>query len=623
MMRKKGLLYLVILLLLWAVFAYLFRDSALESLTEKTLQLIAGAKVEVDHFNFSLFDMKCSWDRLQIANKNNPWYNVIDVGYTSFDIETRPLFWKKVIINEMIMEDAKSGTRRETDGSLSRAERSELFTDKDGLVNRVKDALEKQFGELPVFDLKALRQKINVDSLIDIDQLSSVQGYERLMSTADSSLGYWRSQLDPDVYKKRINDLETRIQAVNIEGVRDITTLTTSLQNLNSIYEEVKTLREEVNSKHTAVESTYDTLQSQLGDMKERLNEDISEAQKMAKLQTIDVKDVGLMLFGQPAVNQFEKITEYIALARKYLPMSQGADVEKEAKTPRFKGQNIYFPFKYTYPEFLVKNISVSAASAAGDTGMAYFLKGNLKGLTSQPYVYNNPTRFDLGLEKIGGREYNILGSFDHITEVARDSLWINAKNIALGEINLKTSKYFPQVLSTEEGDFALSGFFIDNFIKINADLEASDVNFLFDETATDQVSRLVQDVLSGLSTLVIDANLIGESSDYKLNMKSNVDNVLGNQIKGILDKNLQEARQQVETYIRNQVDEKRNQVEQLINSSKKTFYAEFENAREKVLEKYNEIEQKKKEIEQRIEEEKAKAKEKGVDAIKDLIKRP
>ena len=309
-MRTKGLIYLVILALLIVVFAYLLRDNTIEALVEETLQLIAGAKVNIDNFHIDLFKMECSWSRLQIANKNNPWYNLIDVGYTSFDLETRPLFWKKVIIREMIMENAKSNTRRNSDGRLPKKTGAGPSGDRQGLADRVKEALEKQFGDLPVFDLKALSKKINIDSLIDIDQLASVQGYEQLRSTADSSLSYWKSQLNPDAYMKRVNDLEAKIRSVNIEGVRDIQTLTASLQSLNAIYDEVKVLRDEVDKKHAAVISTYDTLQSALGELKDRLNEDIQQAQKLAKLESIDIKDVSLLLFGQPAIDQFDKVME-------------------------------------------------------------------------------------------------------------------------------------------------------------------------------------------------------------------------------------------------------------------------------------------------------------------------
>jgi len=619
-MRKKGIIYILVILLLWAAFAYLLRDSMLEGLVEKSLQVVAGARVEVDNFHFSLLNMECSWSRLQIANKNNPWYNIIETGRTSFDVETRPLFWRKIIIREMAVENAMSGTKRTTDGRI-RKPSDEKKADGDGLVTRAKQALEEQLGELPVFDLKGLSKKINVDSLVDIDKLASVQGYEQLKVNADSSLDYWKSELQPDVYEKRVSELEQKVKSLKIDGVKDLTTLTNSLKNLNDIYTEVTSLKKEVNTKYSSVKTTYDTLQTQLKNMRQRLNQDIEQAQKLAKLQSIDIKDVSMLLFGEPAVAQFEKIMEYVSLARKYLPTAQKVTgKKKEEKTPRYRGQDIHFPFRYRYPEFLIKKIKFSAATAAGDTSKAYFLAGNLNGLTSQPAVFNNPTRFDVGVEKIGGRQYSILGVLDHITDEARDSLWLNANNVALGKIKLKESKYFPKSVTANEGDIVLSGFFIDNAVKMNADLDASSVKFAFNENANDQVSRIVKDVLSGLTTLNVNAKLTGKTKDYNLAMKSNVDGVLGTRIKGILDKNLQDARQQVDSYIRNQVDEKRADVENLIEKNKQTVMTEFENAREKVLEKYDEIEKKKKELEQRIEEEKEKLKNKGVDALKNLL---
>ena len=152
-MRKKGIIALAVLTALIIVIAYLFRDSAIENMIEKMGQDIAGAKVEIDNFHFSLLKMECSWDRLQIADLNDTMFNLIETGKASFDLEVRPLFWKRVVIREIILEGLLSGTQRETDGSLPIKEKAI----KKGVASKAVGALERKRNRFPrsIFPLSA------------------------------------------------------------------------------------------------------------------------------------------------------------------------------------------------------------------------------------------------------------------------------------------------------------------------------------------------------------------------------------------------------------------------------------------------------------------------------------
>jgi len=624
-MRKKGIVYLLVIALIVSVIAYFARDRLFERWLEKGLQMVAGARVEVDNFHFSLFKMECSWDRLQIANKNDPWKNIIETGRASFDLETRPLFWKRINIREMVLEDVRSGTQRETDGSLPRKKEPPKTSAEPGMVQKAKMALEKQFGEIPIFDLSGLGKKLKIDSLIDINSLASVQAYDRLKLTADSSFNYWKSQLDVTVYTRRVNDLETKIKSLQLEkidNIKDLAAATRLVKQLNDLRKETNALKKDVEGKHSALTQTFTNLQNQLQAAQADLQKDIKRAQELAKLKDLDVKDVSMLLFGDVIVSRVEKLLDYIALVRKYLPtikkMTASGKVEKP---PRFKGQDIRFPFHYRYPKFLIKTARLSAATAAGDTSRAYFLEGVLKGLTNEPPVYGKPTRFKLNLMKITGNKYNITGSFDHVAEQPRDSLWLKAENFGLGKIALKKkSKYFPRAVSAKKGDISLAGFFIGDQIDLNLNLDATPVRFEFAQQPGDKVAKVVYDVLTGLQRLNLKTKFSGQGADYKLTLNSNVDNVLANQVKLTLAKNLREAQQQVDNYVRTEVDKKRKDVEKIIEENRTKIYDQIDKAKQKVAVLTEEIEKRKKQLEQKKKELEDKAKNK---LLNNIFKKP
>jgi len=140
-MRKKGIIYLVVIALIIAAIAFFTRDRYLERGLELAIQAVAGAKVEIDNFHFSLFKTAGSWNRIQIADKNNPWRNIIETGRASFDMEARALFWRRIIIQEMMLENVRNGTARKTDGSLPKKFIPEPTTEEPAFTERVKTAL--------------------------------------------------------------------------------------------------------------------------------------------------------------------------------------------------------------------------------------------------------------------------------------------------------------------------------------------------------------------------------------------------------------------------------------------------------------------------------------------------
>jgi len=620
-MRKRGLIYLAVIAILIALFAYFTQDRILERQLESALEAIAGAKVEIDHFHFSLLKAECSWNRLQIANANDPWKNLVETGRASFDLETRPLFWRRFIIKEMALERVRTGTPRKTNGSLPKKPEPPKSTEPD-LFDRAKAALQKQLGDAPIFDLSGLGKKLKVDSLIQFENLASIQAYQALRFTADSTFNYWKSQLDVKMYTTRVNEIESNVKSLKLEKIdeiKDVVAVVELAKKVDDIRKDVLSLKKDVEQKHAALTQTFDDLQAELKAAQISLEQDIDKAKQLAKLKDLDVKDVALVLFGSAVVDRYEQLLDYVATGRKYLDKVQRLTAtEKVEKPPRFKGQDIHFPFHYRYPKFLLRQAKFSAATAAGDTSRAYFLEGNLTGLTNQPSVLGRPTRFQVNLMRLGGNTYRVVGSLDHITDQARDSLWLSAENFGLGRINLKKSMYFPSAISAQKGNIALAGFFIGNRIDVKLNVDASPINFIYEQEATDRVAKIIREVLEGVTNVNLKAQLIGGAgADFKLNLNSNVDNVLANQIKLTIAQNLREAQHQVESYVRTEVDKRRKQVEAIVAENRQKVYIELDRAKQKVNEITNELEQRKKELEARKKKLESDAKKKVIDFIK------
>jgi len=144
MIRKSTLIIVLVFVLLGAVAAYFIRDSYAERFIEWSAETVFEAKVEVDNFHYSIIGLNCSWDRLQIADKDDPWRNLIETGKAGFSVETRPLFWKRFVIKEMSLEGVRTGTSRTTSGALSEERLKEM--QEPGFFDEATASVEKQLG---------------------------------------------------------------------------------------------------------------------------------------------------------------------------------------------------------------------------------------------------------------------------------------------------------------------------------------------------------------------------------------------------------------------------------------------------------------------------------------------
>ncbi|MDW7681124.1 MAG: TIGR03545 family protein, partial [bacterium] len=393
-MRKKGIILLLVLIAISVVFGYFTRDWRIERMLENIGQSIVGAKVEIDGFHFSLFKMECSWKRIQVTDRNDPWFNIFETGKASFDLETKPLFWRRIIIKEMILENVRSGTPRKTDGSLPHRKRPSPEKESPGFADKVKTAIEKQLAEVPVFDLSGLGKKLKIDSLVDVENLLTVRGYNQLHQFTDSSFQHWQRELKPQIYLERANQIEQQLKTLKPDQIKDIPGLTNALNKVNDLQKNINELRNEVQTKHGALSQTFDTIHAGVQAVRNHLDDDINRVKQLARLTELDVKDVSLLLFGAPLVQKTDQVLSHIAAVRKHIPTLKKLKGQEKAKSPpRLKGQDIRFPFHYRYPRFLLRTANLSAATAAGDTGRAYFIRGALTGLTNQPHIFGSPTQ--------------------------------------------------------------------------------------------------------------------------------------------------------------------------------------------------------------------------------------
>ncbi|MFQ5629703.1 MAG: hypothetical protein ACE5I1_13140, partial [bacterium] len=504
-----------------------------------------------------------------------------------------------------------------------------------GFAAQATDALENKIRELSVLDFSAVAKTMKIDSLLDPSGFASVRGYKNLNQSMDSTFGLWQTQFKQGNYNQQIAAIQNEVAAIKPDSVKnDLLAMAEMLKKLDNVSKRVAEFKNDIDTKKKVLTASFASIQNDLKQIQNSLQADIEMAKRRAKLQGLEMKDVAMVLFGEPVVARIEQILNYIAIGRKYWPAAEALLASNEpASPPRFEGQNIYFPFHERYPRLLVRKLRLSGMTATGDTSRGYTLEGEIFGLTTEPPVYGQPIRIDLKIFREAGNHYSVRGAFDHIGDTAKDSIWISADNIPLGSQQLMESKYFPSSFHAERGGVDLTGYFIGDTIDLNLGFRASPAKFQYTSNTQDKVAVLIREILDTITQINLDVVVAGKKGDYSLSMRSNIDNDLSTGVMGVLAGNLIEAQAQLEKQVRDAVAGHESETKSRIAHYKQTTLVEVDQVQKRVQSELDKIEKYKKDIEARIDakrkkaekiiaDEKSKLEEKAKKGLKSLLKK-
>jgi uncharacterized protein (TIGR03545 family) len=620
-MRKGAIYFLIVFAAIVGVILYFFRDRYLERAIESACEEANGAKVEIDNFHFSVFNLTCKFDRLQWTDPKDPWTNLFETGPAEFGVEGRPLFWKNFIIREAKISQVLLGTKRATNGWIP------VEPEEPGLFDEVTASLAKEIKALPILNLQALKQKINLDSLINVEQLAVVQSAQTIRFDADSTGAKWQQFIKTYNASTKIAALQTQVQSINLQNLKTIEDFTTNLQNVTKLRDEVAALRNEITTNKKNAEQDFSRITGNIKNLDNLLAQDFNAAKQKLGIADFNIKDVGKMLFGNPVGGRFAEIMRYVDLGREYLPAAKKLmAINKVEKPPRFAGQDIAFPRTLAYPKFLLRHALISGATNA-NLAEALQLKGEIWGITSDPPIYGKPTIFDVQVFKEASNAYQVRAAFDHTSDVPKDTLNLRASDFRLGAVDLKNDKaYLPARLLANRGavnaTFALSG----KNVSGRLEFDINKVDFQFDATAADAITETIRrSVFQPLEQLQITAAVEGPADALKLHIGSNLDNIFAARANELVRASFARAQQEIRLRLNQEAAKRRQQVEALLAEKQKLVMAELNKYQTLLDEQLAVVENKKKEIEKRIEEEKKRAtgeaKKKLESTVKGLIK--
>lgn len=607
-MRIKGLIFLAILIGLGVALSFVSPDKWLQENIEYQASVLNEAKVEFDDFDFDLFGLKMSWSRLQVANPNNTMTNTFETGETEFDLLFWPVMWERVLIEDIKLTGFRLDTERETDGYFEMPV-DESGEEDPGFIAEVTRQITSEIKQNAQMQITDIKDDINVDSLMALVDIESVDKMNALQSDLQQKYNRWENTLSNNPIEQNVNTIKTTVEAIEVPKMKNPKEVISTLENVKKLTDQVKKLQKDADSLKKAFEADFNSSKDGLGQIDNWIRSDIQKAVNVAKLPDLDAQNIGTALFGGNLLGDFSAYLEYLALAREYGSRFVGA--EEEEKIERYEGKNYTFSDKYDWPSFWIQNIELS-----GFTKTDIEISGKVTNLTSDQKKIGEPIIIGLKGEDANGVNLSIDGEINYLGEQPVEKVRVAYSNFPLKNTKISPSELLKYDLKQGTGEISVDLNIIDKRISSEVRYEAKDIAFDFESAGApkNRIESLIRTAISGADNINASALIDGTEGRLDVKVRSNIDDLFLDALKGTVSKQVEDAKRKIRSEVESQVTAKRREVEALVREKEAQIQKEYEALQAKVDEQLEKVEAKKAELE--------KKKKELEDSVKDALKK-
>ncbi|MFC1729418.1 TIGR03545 family protein [candidate division KSB1 bacterium] len=618
-MRKKGLITLFVIFVLISIFMVIITDEWIEGQLENTLSGMVGARVEFDGFYVSVFKLEAGWKGFRVTDPNDTWKNIIETGRAACDLEVVPVIYGRLVVDELRLEDVRSGTQRASDGKLPddrntrRTQRGAYEIAAAHMSGRAEDTTIPDLSQLSTgIDIENVVKSLN---LTTIDNLSGVR--DDIDSTAKELEQVWNSF--PEI-KERSEAIIAEAQTIDINNLRQIDDFIRTANTIKSIRDRSESLQTDIFDKKTMLSEGVSRFERGLETVDNWIQDDIRRARAAARLPEINAENIAGMLFGQQLLSRVQSALRYLDIAHEY--SAKLAPAGKIESPPRFKGQDILFPDKRQLPRVWVKKIVLTGESGKSQSDRGIMLSGNAVDITSNQKIIGKPTVIQIHGGKEGGRDYRLGIVLDYLQDLSEETFEIGITRISLNNTSLGTVSMLPERIVRGSMDLSAVVSLKGNRLDGSVHLTAREVEFQFDANPqAGIVQEITRAVFESVDSLEIDFRFSGQPETLSFTVGSNIDRLYSTRLRAVVGDRLQKEQAALESRVRQKIEPEYRAVQTFITAKTNDIGLKINSLDTLLRENSQVVEHYKRSFEQRIDNEKNPLLRQALQRVRDIIK--
>jgi uncharacterized protein (TIGR03545 family) len=539
------LLFLVLLVVLWVLFADRLARAEAESSLSETL----GTEVDIASLRIRAADAAVDIGGLAIADPRNPARNLFEAGTITVDLDPIPLAEKKVVIDELTLSGLRFLTTRATP-----ARPADPNSPAGQLLKETAAWAKDKFQ----FPRLALGRIDSVKSLVlQPDQLGSVKAAKAFAGKVDSTRSAFEQSV-ADLQLKALVDsstaLATRLsktdpKQLGITGVRG------AVSDVQQTIDRLKQARTRLTALEQTARASLGALQQGLADVDAARQKDYAFAKGLLDLPSFDAPNIGASLFGEQSTDYFQQALYYARIVQRYVPPGLQPWNRSGPPRTRLAGTTVEFPKMQEYPRFLLRKGRLDLAT--GKAAQNQF-KAEFAGITSQPALLGQPATL-VAAGTLGGENpirVDLSGLSRHFGTAPTDSMVARVTGVALPAIQFPGLPFAVNPGRSAVGlSFSLSGDRLAGAWEISSDR----ASWAADSTRLQSASLVegtIWRVVSGLSQLKVRAELGGTIDQPTLKVSSNLDDAIAERLHALAGEALAKAEQKARAAVDGLVDQ-------------------------------------------------------------------
>lgn len=522
------------------LFNVFFLDGLVKGALESAGTAANGAKVELAGVDVALLKTSITLTGLQVADAGAPMTNIVEAGRLSFQLEPKPLFWKKVVIRDASIEGIRTGTARKTTGAVSK-KAGAAADEGPGVAEKAVTLGAAGWDNLKD---KYDPRKIQPEDLASYNKTKEEQVH--LKAVADT----WEARVDA----VQAADVEQRIKAFNDKVKNETFSGLEGVQKAQKLLKEAKDIQRDVKATSDGFKSLKTDLTGEIGRAKASIQEidalrkkDVDGA--LGGIQeAVSVDGVTQGLLGPQYGAKLRSTLGLIRNIRAKIPQKK-ADALPPPPPPRV-GKDVAFPFKYNWPVFhLVK------AGLSGETGSGRAWSGTLSDVTSEPKKLGRPIVLDVKGQK--SRELALKAQLDYTKDVPREKIDLLYGGIPLEGMKLGDAGG-PVTVASGTGRATavidVKGESLSGAVAFLAE-PVSLAHTLSLEQANNRLMGLLHDVLTKLTRADVTFRLSDTLSSPNIKVESSLDGQIKEAVRLAVQKELDALRAQASARVGELVD--------------------------------------------------------------------
>ena len=614
-MRKKFIYFIFVPVVLLCLVVYLFLDRWVESGLESAGEAVIGARVEIDNLGISLSPIAVQFSRLQVANPKDPWKNIFETGKVRFALNFGQLLRGKYIIETMEVNGLVIGTKRTTDGSLPKPPPK---SNEPSFLSEAAASLTSEAQKAPVFDLSKIRKELKIDSLLNVQNLRSVQYIDTLKHRVQEASQQWQATLSEiEKSKTRVSEIQANITAINVNELKSIERVTAAVGNANNAYKGLTDLNETFKNRRTAVTDQINRISASANTIENLARADYETVKRLARLPDLSTQGIAKLLLGREILQKVNAYMSYVDFARTNIPKyTSKPDHEKPA---RFKGQDIRFPVEQSYPKWWIKKIAISGGQDKNQKPEYFYATGDVKNVSENQRITGLPLTITLAAAKAGGSSFTIDASFDRRPDIPIDKYKVTASDLPAGDMVFGQADFVPsritKAMINASGEVTVPGDRFDTNVK----MAFRQLSLVFDRAPQNDVERITRDVLASINGFNVGLRMWNTSGSLDVALSTDLDEQLAARTKKVIGDELARLQNDIRVRVNQVIDSKKAEFEKIFNQKKEEALSQLRSYESLVNQNLSVLDGKKKELEAKIEQ----AKKKGLeDVLKGLFKK-